>query len=321
MMSWKQSRISLIQAPSALGVWRHFNEDVAQSPAALLAHPAGLREQLTERGWEVSEAPALHIPARPRLGGQFPPNRIEVFEVCRQVSEAVHMALGRGELPLVLGGDHSIAIGSVAGAAGWAAGGGKKIGVIWMDAHPDMNTPLTSPTQNIHGMPLACCVDVSREDREALAVLGDLADMVVPKVRGGNVCLVGYRDVDQGSHGRRGEDRVIFDAGVREIKITELTEASEATALMEEAVSIVTSNTDGFHLSFDIDFVDPIYAPAAGTPFLNGATIEATMAALEVVRASGKLLSVDLVEIHSQKVGADRTLGLAIEFLAHLFAR
>lgn len=320
-MSGSQSQISLIQVPSALGVWRHSNDGVAQSPARLLAHPGALRARLKESGWAIYDAPPLFIPDRPCLGGSFPPNKREVFEVCNQVSEAVHAALARGDIPLVLGGDHSIAIGSVAGLTRWAAAESKKVGVIWMDAHPDMNTPWTSPTQNIHGMPLACCVDLPAQDQKAIRVLGGLAEMVVPKLPGGSVCLVGDRDVDHGTHGCRGEERIIADTGVREIKFTERTRASEARALMEEAISIVTRDTNGFHLSFDIDFVDPKFAPAAGTPFLDGATVEATMAALDVVRKSGKMLSVDLVEIHSERYGAEATLALAIEFLVHLFAR
>ncbi|MFN7933929.1 MAG: arginase family protein [Bryobacteraceae bacterium] len=320
-MSWKQSQISLIQVPSALGVWRHYYDDVAQAPAQLLAHPGALRARLVEKGWKIYDAPPIRIPARPCPGNSLPPNKDEVYEVCSQVSKAVDDALAHGDIPLVLGGDHSIAIGSVAGVSAWAAAEEKSVGVIWMDAHPDMNTPRTSPTQNIHGMPLACCVELAGEDQEAIGLLGRLAHLVEPKLKGRNVCLVGDRDVDLGSHGYRGEERIIADAGVREIKITENTDAADACGLMEAAISIVTRETEGFHLSFDIDFVDPKFAPAAGTPFLNGATVEATMAALEVVRESGKMLSMDLVEIHSGRRGADLTLGLAIDFLLHLFTR
>lgn len=323
MAQWKQSRISLLPVPSDLGVWTNVQDGVAEAPAYLLAErPGGLKEELQDNGWKLCNGHAIRIPARPRPGGAFPPNnKVEVYEVCLQVADAVEAALEAGDLPLILGGDHSIAIGSIAGLVRFYMRRGRRIGVIWMDAHPDMNTPGTSPTQNIHGMPLSCCVQLAPEDIEDLATLGKLSELVSPKVLGQNVCLFGTRDIDLGKHGQRGEDHVMAGASVHERKVHRTTMPVEAQRLMTEAVSIATSNTDGFHLSFDIDFLDSEFAPAAGTPFGNGASVEAALAALEVVRDSGKLLSVDLVEIHPRMEGAEKTRSQAIDFLVHLLKR
>jgi arginase len=329
MSTWKTSGLEIVPVPTDLGVHkrpRGANEPpaygVAEAPAYLLeGGPDSLTERLSRMGWQVCRRSPVHVPDRPSVRKDWPPHKYEIHSLCLDISNLVEAALRAGNIPLVLGGDHSVAIGSVAGVTRFMAQRSERIGIIWMDAHPDMNTPDTSPTENIHGMPLACCVELGAEDADSLSELDGLASLVCPKVKGQNVCLVGVRDVDQGSNGERGENDVIETSGVEQREIRRSTTVDEAKAAMADAVTIATRDTAGFHLSFDIDFLDPEFAPAAGTPINDGATVASAQAALEIARESGKLLSVDLVEIHPRKQGSEVTRRLAIQFLEHLLRR
>jgi arginase len=201
----------------------------------------------------------------------------------------------------VLGGDHSIAAGTVAGVAHTYRTHREKIGLIWIDAHADMNTPESSPSGNVHGMPLACCV--GRGPHE-LTHIFDYA----PKIRGKNVALIGIRDVDV-----RERDEV-RESGVTVFTMRDIDERG-LRQIMQEALRIVTDETAGFHLSFDMDSVDPDEAPGVGTPVRGGMTYREAHLAMETICDCGNMLSMEVVEVNPVLDEANRTALLAVELV------
>ena len=215
--------------------------------------------------------------------------------------------LRRGFAPLVLGGDHSIAIGTVGGVSKFFQERGKRIGLIWIDAHADMNTPQTSPSGNIHGMPLACCVGLG--PRELTHLEG-----YAPLVRPENVALVGVRDVDvlEKPHVRH--------SGVRVFTMRHIDERG-MRAVMEEAIQIASEDTAGFHVSLDMDFIDPAEAPGVGTPIRGGGTYRETHLALEMLSDTGRMTSMEVVEVNPILDEENRTARLAVELAMSAFGK
>ena len=208
----------------------------------------------------------------------------------------------QGEFPLVLGGDHSIAIGTVAGVAeAVRTTTGGKIGVIWIDAHADMNTPESSPSGNVHGMPLACCLGLGPD--ELTRIYG-----YAPKVEGRNVVLVGIRDVD------RRERDLVRRSGITAFTMREIDERG-LRSVMERAIALATAGTVGFHLSLDMDAVDPDEAPGVGTPVRGGMTYREAHLAMETVCDSGQMLAMEVVEVNPVLDVANRTALLGVELV------
>jgi arginase len=210
-------------------------------------------------------------------------------------------SLLRGNTPIVLGGDHSIAAGTVAGVADFLRQSGKKPGLLWIDAHADMNTPDSSPSGNVHGMPLACCV--GQGPPELVNLLG-----FAPKVDAENVALAGIRDVDELE---RGELR---NTGVRAFTMREIDERGMRDVI-RDAIVIACNGTAGFHLSLDLDFVDPEFAPGVGTPVRGGATYREAHLAMEMICDSGRMLSMEVVEVNPVIDQFNRTAELAVELI------
>lgn len=225
----------------------------------------------------------------------------EITASCRRLSKTVERALDEGRFPLVLGGDHSVAAGTVAGVAKHFRKRKRSLGLIWIDAHADMNTPETSPSGNVHGMPLASLVGMGPEE---LASLGGFA----PKVRPENVVLVGIRDVDQL------EKPHIKSSGVRAFTMRAIDERG-LRDVMNEAIRIASDGTAGFHVSFDMDSVDPAEAPGVGTPVRGGMTYREAHLALELVCDSGRMVSLEVVEVNPVLDVANRTAELAVELV------
>lgn len=225
----------------------------------------------------------------------------EITASCRRLSKTVERALDEGRFPLVLGGDHSVAAGTVAGVARHFRKRKRSLGLIWIDAHADMNTPETSPSGNVHGMPLASLVGMGPEE---LASLGGFA----PKVRPENVVLVGIRDVDQL------EKPHIKSSGVRAFTMRAIDERG-LRDVMNEAIRIASDGTAGFHVSFDMDSVDPAEAPGVGTPVRGGMTYREAHLALELVCDSGRMVSLEVVEVNPVLDVANRTAELAVELV------
>jgi arginase len=225
----------------------------------------------------------------------------QIADSCEKLARIVADALNGGNIPLVLGGDHSIAAGTMAGVASHFRGENKKVGLLWIDAHADMNTPTTSPSGNVHGMPLACCI--GRGPAELVNLLG-----FAPKVEAANVALVGIRDVDLL------ERTQLKETGVTAFTMREIDERGMRDVL-RDAIRIACDGTAGFHLSLDLDFVDPAYAPGVGTPVRGGATYREAHLAMEMICDSGRMLSMEVVEVNPVIDEFNRTAELAVELI------
>ena len=203
----------------------------------------------------------------------------QIAAACERLGLMVEQTLERGSVPLVLGGDHSVAVGTVSGVARYFRRRQQRIGLIWLDAHADMNTPDSSPSGNVHGMPLACLVG------HGPAELVDLFGFR-PKVEPGNTVIVGLRDVDQT------EKQHVREFGVHAFTMREIDERG-MRSVMEEAMRLATEGTAGFHLSLDMDFVDPQDAPGVGTPVRGGVTYREAHLAMEMLCDSRRMVSLE----------------------------
>ncbi len=294
----RQSHIAIIGAPMDLGAGRR---GVDMGPSALrLAH---LNERIASLGYVVEDLGNItvdqpeSIPAGPEKARYLP----QIAQTCERLAEMVEKAAGDGMVPLVLGGDHSIATGTVAGISSFYRKQNKKIGLIWIDAHADMNTPETSPSGNVHGMPLASCVGLGAP--ELTNILG-----FAPKVEPLNVAIIGLRSVDEL------EKRNLQKAGIRAFTMRDVDERG-MRSIMQEAMEIANSGTDGFHLSLDMDAVDPHEAPGVGTPVKGGITYREAHLALEIICDCDNMTSMEIVEVNPVIDEANRTAILGVELV------
>jgi arginase len=299
----RNEHVAIIGAPLDLGAGRR---GVDMGPSAVRV--AGLGRRLAALGYDVNDLgniPAAQPEAVDDPGPSEARYLPQIAASCERLGELVAQALADGKMPLVLGGDHSIAVGTVAGVSRFFRDNPRdsldKIGLLWVDAHADMNTPQSSPSGNVHGMPLACCAGVGPD---SLARMFGFA----PKVHPSNVALVGIRDVDRLERG------ALRDAGVRAFTMRDIDERG-MRSVMDEAIAIATNGTTGFHLSLDMDFVDPEYAPGVGTPVRGGATYREAHLAMEVVCDSGRMLSMEVVEVNPVIDEVNRTADLAVELI------
>lgn len=293
------SKIAIIGAPLDLGQGRR---GVDMGPSALRV--AGVGKRLADLGYEVTDFGNVAVGEPESLPESGPENARflgEIAQTCDTLGRIVSLAIAQGHLPLILGGDHSIAIGTVAGVAHHFRESKQKAGLLWIDAHADMNTPESSPSGNIHGMPLACCIGMGPEE---LVNLFEFA----PKIDPANVALVGIRDVDAL------ERKAVHAAGITAFTMRDIDERGMSTVI-EEALAIVTRGTAGFHLSLDLDFVDPQYAPGVGTPVRGGGTYREAHLAMELICDSGRMLSMEVVEVNPVIDEFNRTADLAVELI------
>lgn len=288
--------VAILGAPLDLGAGRR---GVDMGPSALRV--AGLGARLAELGFRVEDLGNVGVaqqecamagPASARYLGP-------IAASCRELAERVKEAVERGKIPLVLGGDHSLAVGTVSGVSAALKARGEGLGVVWMDAHTDMNTPRTSPSGNVHGMPLACLVGSG--PRELTHIL-DYA----PKVAARNVALVGIRDVDLA------ERALVKKSGVRVFTMREIDERG-MKAVMAEALAVANEGTAGFHLSLDMDGVDPREAPGVGTPVRGGFSYREAHLAMEMAADTRRMRSMEVVEVNPVIDEANRTALLAVE--------
>ncbi len=274
-------KIRILGVPLDLGQSRR---GVDMGPSALrIAH---LAVRLRELGHEVHDVGNLEIPDRDAVPNA--PRAIDLLpaiaQVCQRLAQQASQAVREGCAPLVLGGDHSLAAGSVAGVATAYAEQGQRIGLIWLDAHGDLNTPESSLSGNVHGMPLAHLLGHGDPRLSGLAGAS-------PAVRPEHLAIVGARDLDpaERQHAR--------DWGVRVFTMRDVDERG-MQSVMEEAIAIATRGTAGMHVSFDADFVDPREAPGVGTPVRGGVTDREAHLAMEMICDSQKLIAMDVVEIN-----------------------
>jgi arginase len=271
---------------------------VDMGPSAI--HLAGLEKGLLELGHQVAERYAITLPTQEMADVGEPSARFlePIAQACEELADRVEAAVGLGQLPLVLGGDHSVAIGTISGLArAWRARG-EKVGVIWVDAHTDMNTPTTSPSGNIHGMPLATLL--GHGHARFGRILG--ADSALDPSK---VCVIGARSVD------RAEVEIVRETGVRVYTMSELDERGTAVCV-REAIARAGDGTAGIHLSFDLDGVDPQHAPGVGTPVPGGLSLRESHLICEKVAQTGRLLGVEMVELNPVLDDANRTGKLAV---------
>ncbi|HUP00480.1 MAG TPA: arginase [Gemmatimonadota bacterium] len=290
--------VHLIGVPIDLGASRR---GVDMGPSALRI--AGLKERLARLGYRVSDAGdvQVRIPESADPGDERARFLDEIAAMSRALAPRVAGALGAGAVPLVLGGDHSLSIGSIAGVAAWARGKEEDVGLLWFDAHADMNTPETTPSGNIHGMPLAASLGYG--DPELTGIEG-----FEPKVRWDKVALIGARDVDAA------ERPLVKESGIRVFTMREIDEQG-IVSVLEEALAIVSEGTIGYHLSWDMDFVDPNYAPGVGTPVKGGVNYREGHLALEIVSDTDGMISMDLVETNPILDDRNRTGVLGMELI------
>jgi arginase len=287
--------VRIIGVPTDYGTSRR---GVDMGPSAI--RYAGLADELGAIGLDtvdIGDLPAPRIEEAARADPGRPDARyLEAIEsVCTRLADEVTEAINGNELPLVLGGDHSLAIGTLAGASR-AAG----LGVVWFDAHGDFNTPETTPSGNVHGMSLAAALGRGEFGTSAWARADGLNET--------NVALVGVRDLDSG------ERQLLRESGVSVFTISEIDDRG-ITAVVDDALGVASSGTDGVHISLDLDWLDPTKAPGVGTPVQGGVTYREAHAALERV-ADVDLLSLELVEVNPVLDDHNRTAEVAAELAA-----
>lgn len=292
-------QIDIIGFPMDLGAERR---GVSMGPTALRI--AGIQRLLEGLGYEVRDCGDIPVEIRERQEVQNPKLKY-VDEVLRKTSllaTAVKDSLDRGRFPLAMGGDHTVSIGSLAGLSAYCRAGGLRPGVIWIDAHADMNDPQTTPSGNIHGMSLAVSLGFGHEPLTNLMGFS-------PKLEPENTFLVGVRSIDQD------ERKVIRKAGIPVYTMTEIDRRGIA-GVIEEILTSLMDQVDCIHVTFDVDAVDPSVAQGVGTPVQGGLTYREAHLIMETVAECGKLGSMDVAEINPTLDDRNRTAILSAEIVA-----
>lgn len=277
-------------------------------PSAI--HVAGLVPQLRAVGHNVCDVFPIDVQSyeQQETVGDVNARFLDaIAKTCTLLADRVEAGLEAGRIPLVLGGDHAQAIGTISGLARYHQARNQRVGVIWVDAHTDMNTPDTSPTGNIHGMPLAALLGHGPAELTSLA--GG-----PPALRPEDVAIIGARDVDAGEIG------LVKELGVRVYSMSELDQRGTAVC-MREAVAQVGTQTAGIHLSFDLDGVDPMHAPGVGTPVPGGLTVRESHLVCELVARTGRLLGMEMVELNPTLDVRNKTGELAVWLILSAFGK
>lgn len=289
--------IHIINVPLDLGASRRGTD---AGPSAFRV--AGLSKAIRKLGFEIATETDIAVPAMETRKSSSTSARFkdEILAVCRELADYTLAALNAGEIPLVIGGDHSIAMGTVSGVAAHRRKENKKIGLIWFDAHGDMNLPGTSPSGNIHGMPLAHLL--GHGDPDLSSILG-----ANPAVDAENVVLIGIRDIDSV------EREFIRQSGVATFTMRDIDELG-MSQVVRDTLEIVNSGTDGFHVSFDLDGCDPAVIPGTGTLVPGGVSYREAHFLLEECAADGRMSSMEVVELNPfldlANVSAERAVTL-----------
>ncbi|MBI4374945.1 MAG: arginase [Elusimicrobia bacterium] len=271
----------------------------AGGPAAI--RRARLVEMLEDIGLTVNDSGDVPIPAASHSSARLK-NAGAILKVCKDLEKRVHAEVGGGgSIPVVLGGDHSLAVGTVSGASKAYREQGRKMGLIWVDAHADINTPETSPSGNLHGMPVAHILGMGQRE---FARLGGFAPKIDPR----NFCMIGVRDVD------KKEAVNLRRSGIRVFSMQEIDRFGMGTVI-EQAIDLASDGTAGFYLSFDIDVVDPGSAPGTGTTKRGGLTYRESHLLMEMAADSERLLGLDMVEVNPLEDVQNSTAVLAAELI------
>ena len=260
---------------------------------------AGLQERLEALGHRVTDRGNIGVPPSETLQTGDPKLKYmePILSVCQRLADQVAESTLQGSVTLVLGGDHAISLGSVSGAAR-----GRNLGLIWLDAHGDFNTHETTPTGNIHGMPLAALCGIGHEH---LVTLGGTAEST-PKILPKNVAVVGARDLDTT------ERDLMRDAGIA-VYSMEAVDRYGIGEVIRRAIDSASLGTDGIYVSLDLDVIDPMYAPGVGTPVAGGLTYREAHLAAEMLAETGRIVGLDLVEVNPILDRSNATADLAVE--------
>ncbi len=297
-------KIRIIGVPLDLGQSRR---GVDMGPSAVRV--AGLESKLEALGYVVEDKGNVPVALAETKSAGDPNAKYlkEIADTCSKEADLVIQTLEAGKIPLVLGGDHSIAAGTVSGVAEFYRRSKQRIGLLWVDAHSDINTPDSSPTGNVHGMPLGAIMGLFP---------GPLTDMFgfCPKVNPDNCVLVGIRDVDNV------ERENIRKSGVHVFTMRDIDERG-MRAVMEEALRLAGRNTVGYHVSLDMDWIDPEDAPGVGTPVWGGATYREGHLAMEIIADHGRMLSFEIVEVNPVLDERNQTAELAVELALSAFGK
>ena len=294
--------ISLIGAPTDIGAGAR---GASMGPEALRV--AGIQATLESHGLEVLDRGNLSGPANPWL----PPSQgyrhlAEVVAWNRAVHEAMHAELGLGRLPILLGGDHCLGLGSISAVARHCRENGKKLRVLWLDAHADFNTSLLTPSGNIHGMPVACLC--GHGPQELIEIGG-----TVPAISAKEVRQIGIRSVDPG------EKRLVHEMGLEVFDMRFIDEMGMRHT-MELALATMDAHTH-LHVSFDVDFLDPPIAPGVGTTVPGGPTYREAQLCMEMIADTGRLASLDVMELNPALDVRNQTAELAVDLIESLFGK
>jgi arginase len=291
-------KVRIIGVPMDLGQSRR---GVDMGPSALRG--AGLQSSIKKLGLQVEDIGNLSVkqPEEMPVGEKRAKYLQEIAETCGDVAAAAEKSLTEGFLPLVLGGDHSIAAGVAAGVANYFRKDKKQIGYLWLDAHGDMNTPESSPSGNVHGMPLAAIMGYGAP--ELVDLLG-----FKPKAEPGNIVIVGARDLDAQ------ERKIVKKSGIHVFTMRDIDERG-MREVMSDALKYAMGDTAGIAVSLDMDFVDPADAPGVGTPVRGGVTYREAHLAMEMISDTESMVSLEVVEINPILDEHNRTALLGVELV------
>jgi len=297
-------KIRVIGVPLDLGQSRR---GVDMGPSAVRV--AGLEARLEALGHVVEDAGniSVAIAEQKKEGDPHAKYLKEITATCTKHAELVVKTLEAGKVPVVLGGDHSVAAGTVAGVAEFYRRQEQKIGLVWIDAHSDINTPSTSPSGNVHGMPLAAIMGLGPPE---LSNIFGFSPKVLPE----NCVIVGVRDIDGF------EKENIRKAGVEVFTMRDIDERG-MRVVMEEALRMAGRGTAGYHISLDMDWIDPEDAPGVGTPVRGGATYRESHLAMEIIADHARMLSFEIVEVNPVIDEHNRTADLAVELTLSAFGK
>ncbi len=303
-MTITNQTIQIIGVPLDLGASRR-GTDAGPSAVRIAGLGAGLRGL----GYDVALEEDIPVPAMETRKPSDSKARFkqEILTVCTRLAERTKALMDAGQLPLVIGGDHSIAMGTVSGVAAHFHASGDDLGLIWFDAHGDMNIPGVSPSGNIHGMPLAHLL--GRGDADLAGILG-----YTGKVKPENVALVGIRDIDDG------ERKIIHDSGIRTYTMRDIDELGMAR-VAREVIDVVTTGTAGFHVSFDVDGCDPAVMPGSGTLVPGGVNFREAHLLLEHCADSRKMVAMEIVELNPFLDQANVSAERAVQLIQSAFGR
>lgn len=295
-------KLTLLGAPLGLG-----GGHTGTHLGPIAVRTAGLVEKIAKLGLELEDGGDVPAPlldgdrADERSGHPNARNLDSIVAHCEALRDRVREVLEEDRMPLVIGGDHAVAAGTIAGVSSAFRAAGKKLGLLWFDAHGDMNTPETSPSGNVHGMPLASCLGHGPKQLVELAGTSPMLDV-------SKCALIGVHELD------RREKEMIRSVGLRCYTMREI-DMMGMQRVIEEAIEIATDGTDGFHLSFDVDGCDSSIAPGTGTIVPGGANLREAHLLMENVADTGQMASLEITEVNPLLDVRNQTAELAVELI------